>query len=131
MADALEAVKQKLTEYLAFAKVNEEDIDALVRVAQCLNCSVVYVSWRKENYWVTFKVIHNWDEDLDNEEDKLMTVKVRTRKQSVSSGLKHIEDDYQEYSAKLQLQEQNSKQNNSSFSRKNKILVKRNLRMNF
>ncbi len=101
MVEALQTVKQKLLEALAFAGVTADDIDSLFKIAEPVTCSVLYVSWRKEPYWVIFK-ISPWevDEDLKNK-GKLVTVKIQTRKQSTHKKLKHTQVESEEFRAEL------------------------------
>ncbi len=54
--EALEVVKQKLMEYLAFANVTREEIDIFFKIAVSPNCESMHIIWRKLVHLVRFDV---------------------------------------------------------------------------
>lgn len=102
MVNALETVKQKLLESLAFAGVTREEVDSLIKIAEPITCFYLNVQWRDDSHWVTLRVnTFKRYGDLKDER-KLITVKVHTEKGTVHDGLEHVEGEIQEFRIELE-----------------------------
>jgi hypothetical protein len=98
--DGLELVKEKLTESLSFAEVSEKDIETLVKLASCIDCESMRITWRKRPFYVRFDAGIMWDEYF-HRKSKILAVKIKTSTTKVQKDLECSNGTFQEIQFEL------------------------------
>jgi len=100
MSQNLDALKQKMIEFLSFTSLTKEEIENLFKVALSQDCEMMNVTMRKFPQAVTFDVGTRLDKQV-HQKVKVLSIKVKTINTLVHQNLEHTKGKFKIFTLEL------------------------------